>query len=279
MTKIIYVAGLYHTGSTLLDLTLGGHSKIIGFGEVYKTAKDGPEEQCTCGKAPHDCLFWSQVLAAKNNSHHEEFYNTFLRVARSMYGEELVILDSSKCSPFRAFDWKSAATYRGLDFWVKADVKLAVVHLTRDPRSWVAALRRRDKRMRSSGEESLMQRIKHMELFRYAQWLVGHRRIERYLKAMNIPHVRFSYEEFCEDPKTCLSSATSLFQLEYEESMLKLRQSSSHICVGNPARLESATNREIQYDTRWIEAGESCFGTIFAKMFSRRIREIVYGNQ
>ena len=33
--KILYIAGLGHSGSTILDLSLGSHPDITGLGEIY----------------------------------------------------------------------------------------------------------------------------------------------------------------------------------------------------------------------------------------------------
>ena len=35
MKKIVYIAGLGHSGSTILDMALGAHLNIIGLGEIY----------------------------------------------------------------------------------------------------------------------------------------------------------------------------------------------------------------------------------------------------
>ena len=59
--KFIYIAGLYHSGSTLLDQYLGSNSQIIGLGEIAKYIKDGSEGNCTCGKKVEECDFWSKI--------------------------------------------------------------------------------------------------------------------------------------------------------------------------------------------------------------------------
>jgi len=53
MKKIIYILGLSYSGSTILDLLLGLHPKIFGFGElnlVYKEQIDFKKRYCSCGK-------------------------------------------------------------------------------------------------------------------------------------------------------------------------------------------------------------------------------------
>lgn len=63
MKKIIYIAGLGHSGSTILDMALGSHPNIIGLGEIYavfnsKNYKNLFEKStCSCGEKGKDCSF------------------------------------------------------------------------------------------------------------------------------------------------------------------------------------------------------------------------------
>ena len=68
--KVIYIAGTSHSGSTLLDLMLNAHPKIMSVGEVvnlhrqltYKNPKKKTYRPCSCG-APSlwACQFWSSI--------------------------------------------------------------------------------------------------------------------------------------------------------------------------------------------------------------------------
>ena len=70
--RIIFIASLPHSGSTLLDLLLGSHSQIESLGEISKlkryaeaprdAAPRGGKQQCTCG-APNvwQCPLWRRV--------------------------------------------------------------------------------------------------------------------------------------------------------------------------------------------------------------------------
>jgi len=66
--KIIYILSLGHSGSTLLDLLLSYHDKVIGLGEVYSVIgdKDSNLEQtediCSCGKQMSKCPVWSYSI-------------------------------------------------------------------------------------------------------------------------------------------------------------------------------------------------------------------------
>ena len=68
MRKIIFITSLEHSGSTILELTLSKHFKIIGAGEIFRTLSPSRdidkvmEKRCNCGKKARDCELWGSVL-------------------------------------------------------------------------------------------------------------------------------------------------------------------------------------------------------------------------
>ena len=68
--KIVFIASLSHSGSTLLDLMLNASPDIVSVGELKKLGRFARFEQrksrhsCTCGcPSLWDCGFWSKVNA------------------------------------------------------------------------------------------------------------------------------------------------------------------------------------------------------------------------
>lgn len=63
----VFIAGSGRSGSTLLDMCLGGHSRISSLGEtgfLYFYARNTTiRDLCTCGVAVRQCPFWSKVEA------------------------------------------------------------------------------------------------------------------------------------------------------------------------------------------------------------------------
>lgn len=65
--QLIYIAGSGHSGSTLLDMMLGGHSQISSLGEVHRLTMnacaktDFELHRCTCGLTIEECPFWQKV--------------------------------------------------------------------------------------------------------------------------------------------------------------------------------------------------------------------------
>ncbi len=64
----VHFAASGHSGSTLLDMILGGHSQISALGEAYSIAYAARGHKtrslCTCGAQVPDCPFWQRVDAA-----------------------------------------------------------------------------------------------------------------------------------------------------------------------------------------------------------------------
>ena len=65
---MIYISSLSHSGSTLLDMTLGGHPRFIGLGEIAEAVREDrdeefySEERCSCGERMTECDFWQDVI-------------------------------------------------------------------------------------------------------------------------------------------------------------------------------------------------------------------------
>lgn len=64
--QLIYLAGPGHSGSTLLDMLLGGHREISALGEIHRfylsLNKSSRPHLCDCGKAMLQCPFWINVI-------------------------------------------------------------------------------------------------------------------------------------------------------------------------------------------------------------------------
>lgn len=64
--QAVFIAGSGHSGSTLLDMCLGGHPDIAALGETgflyFYAHKTTRQDICTCGKTIENCEFWSKVV-------------------------------------------------------------------------------------------------------------------------------------------------------------------------------------------------------------------------
>lgn len=65
--QLVYISGCGHSGSTLLDMMLGGNDCISSLGEVHRLTMnacaktDFELHRCTCGAKIQNCPFWQKV--------------------------------------------------------------------------------------------------------------------------------------------------------------------------------------------------------------------------
>lgn len=65
LRKLLYIASVGYSGSTLLDMLLGRSDEITSLGEIHSLAKAARRDsRCTCGEPISSCPFWSGVERA-----------------------------------------------------------------------------------------------------------------------------------------------------------------------------------------------------------------------
>jgi Sulfotransferase family len=68
MIKYVYICSAGHSGSTLLDLLLGSHSRIASLGEIDHLPKNlALNTLCSCGSPVRSCAVWSEVISRLSN--------------------------------------------------------------------------------------------------------------------------------------------------------------------------------------------------------------------
>ncbi len=65
--KVIYILGAGSSGSTLLSLLLGAHSRMVNVGEISHIDRyRALDLNCGCGERVSKCSFWSKVFSTKD---------------------------------------------------------------------------------------------------------------------------------------------------------------------------------------------------------------------
>lgn len=147
----------------------------------------------------------------------------FVRAALEAGGKR-VFLDATK-DPIRI------RFLAGLD-----GVRLKVIHLVRDPRSY-AFSRMRDAGMTAAGAADA--------------WLRTNGNVERHLAALpDTDHMLLRYESFCRETGDALERIAALAGVEPIPPPDDIRGSEHHI-MGNKMRLPQFATREIRLDERW----------------------------
>jgi hypothetical protein len=262
--RVIYVAGVSHTGSTLLGHILGELGDTCYAGEIRNTWQRGILENriCTCNAHFAECDFWRTVIerlpfpaeqqAEKLSGLHREavrppfgfpFRGTEMsqadRTAFAAPTEALYaaagdvagvrqLVDSSKSPLYAAF-------LRRLP-----TIDLRVVHVVRDPRATVYSHLRRH----SFG---------YGETFKLSLWWLRSNLAIEKLAGTGVPYTRIRYEDFVENPARSLCLITDALGLSRSRLPIEgrvARLSKKHIISGNRARGETGAIT-LHDDSEW----------------------------
>lgn len=254
MAKIIYICGLGHSGSTILDLALGSHPRITGLGELAPIVREEDRSRhfrsgCSCGEKARSCSFWKE---AENKLERQgtatEKYERIIKYFTKKYGDEHILVDSSKNS------------YSYLSY-LHSNHDLSVIYITRDFRSW--AYSRHLMTGLPPGYFILRWRLENMKLLRQ-------------LKKMRITTHKVGYEELIFHTDVVMKDLFDRLRLPYNETVLQPAKSSSHIISGNIARVDPVKRSGFIYDSRWMLSSRLIYLSALTGFMNRINRELVY---
>lgn len=280
MQRVVYIVGCGHSGSTLLDLILGAHSKFVGLGEVMNLVRPGGVELtrkngaiCSCGKTIDACEFWSKVASQPNGQlNADQRYQNILNTFKELYGKECAAVDSSK-------------ELRPLQMLLKnPELEIKVIHLIKDVRAYTISLVDRAKIKKVRGK-SLSRRSKRLPdfilrhpLYHFRLWYSQNKKMQQFLQKHDIPTLQIGYEELCIYPDKMIRRICEFLGEEPEDSMLSLSNSNgSHVIRGNRMRNRSE-RKKIMYDNRWFYRTEWVLPSIIFPGVMKFNRREVYKN-
>lgn len=238
--KLVFIAGLGHSGSTMTDLLLGAQEKFTGLGEIHvllnkktreKFLKKYDKYPCTCGKAPSKCKIWGSVKKQiKDNHSYSEVYRSLLdQVEKKM--ESRVIVDSSK--NYNALE----KIYHSLPALGIEKSNFYVLHLTKDIRGYAVSSLKNKASDRST-------------LYYFYDWYRVNRKIDIFLQKESIKFMRVGYEELALSTLTIGKKILTFLEEESDNFNVNMNESKSHIIFGNNMRLKDSNH--IKYDYRWF---------------------------
>jgi hypothetical protein len=273
--RILYVAGLARTGSTIIGQTLGGLPDVTFVGELsYFWRRFANGESCSCRRPLPDCPFWSNVVS--------EAYGTFTRdqakeiaameqrVLRRQWLLGLVLI--SNVTETRVMLNERTRLYRAIvrvarTSWVvdtgknpmfgniiarlgAADV--GTVHIVRDPRgvafSWM-------KHIQSDSEPGDMDRQSPAKTA--VHWLLENLLIQLSLQKLSKTYIRVSYEDFVTRlPEVVreISFATGIAMGSLDDALnaQAIRAKDHHLVAGNPGvRAHLNSSIPVVLDEEW----------------------------
>jgi len=300
--KVVYVAGLGRSGSTLLDRIIGEMPEFTSLGE-FRDIFDGQPlstHRCACGLAMPDCPFWTGIvpevldlIGVDAEGLHELLYSTsrqrylprllmekrqghqrgpvpaYARYLHDVYERVVArsgrpsIMDSSK-SPS---DVLLLANH--------PDIDLYLVHLVRDPRGTAYSWSRPKD---DPGKDGVTIPI-YSPLVSSRKWLGHNLATEVFLHAvLGERYQLVRYEDLMADPHQALRRMVTRFGSDPSALPLVGERSVElgpcHVVGGNPMRFSSGT-MSLELDARWradMSTGDRLLATIPALPLLRRYR-------
>jgi hypothetical protein len=235
--RLVYIASLSHSGSTLLDLLLNAHSHFVSVGELRKFSphlQDQDTYKCTCGERALDgCAFWKTVVERlEAEGTRLDDIRTDRADPMAMPGNLALLKAIAEASSDAIIVDSSKTTDRLRQLLASPELDVLPVFLVRDARGQICSTL-------SKGKKTLRRAISEYKRTnrRIMQLLAGH------------PHVVISYEELASEPRAALEPILDHFGESFEASQLRWAEVEKHSLAGN--RMRFGNNSAIRADERW----------------------------
>lgn len=273
--KILYIAGMWRSGTTLLANAVGQLDGFINVGEPITIWPPFYNSLCSCGEKFDECKLWQSILlngfgsstragisgvnkvnfgkkyklrdtllhALALSTGWEEFPEDIMRPLKKLYKGIMaqdnveVIVDESKDAIY-AYALSQIP-----------DVELKILHIIRDPRAVVFSHKRKRKLV-SSGKQ-----MRQLSTFTCSiRWLTQNISSQMLL-SKNSSYKRIKYEEFVASPEKCFSEILVWLGLTNNQNtiisdhQLKVCKP-HHLIVSNPVGGQQGT-LQIQPDLDW----------------------------
>jgi len=251
MTRIAFIAGLEHSGTTLLDFIVGGGTESVALGEVSSfidsesraifLSRFGRFEDahlCSCGKRHETCDMWAPVVDYMSENPSSDLvarYGEVIDSAVRNFGHEVVLSDSSKS--VRALKTALEAA-KG-----RPDTDIRVLFAIKDVRSFVASITQ----TRQLGFRG--------QILCFRWWQGGNQEIFSFLESTGVPYLVVFYEALCLRTRPTVDRICQFLGIRpdsyFDTLNAKLAHQRSHICMGN-TDMAFRNRDEIRYDCRWF---------------------------
>ncbi|HJV28414.1 MAG TPA: sulfotransferase [Aromatoleum sp.] len=227
--KVVFVMGNGHSGSTLLELILGGHPKVRALGELNNLHKaidaDEPDEPRLCHVCEGYCEFWNGQVDRATIARHVSQRGLFAPLKRgvSLLRNDLyrhlftksgaeILVDGSK-----SVSWISRQVRPRLSW---GDVSPFLLYIVRDGRAVV------NSRLRKYPDRSVEQEARH--------WKRITERLHAYYDKFPADRRhRVSYEDLATKPEEVIRGVCQALQIDFRPSMLRYWEHDHHTTFGN----------------------------------------------
>jgi hypothetical protein len=239
VTKLVYIGGYGHSGSTLLEYLLATHETVLACGEVASALRErGRKERCTCGRLAKDCTVWGALQTAPkalDGWTHEGLALALLDRARETYA---VMVDSSKTP------WRQAAA----PFRLRRDLgtRFVLLHIVRDPRgvAWSA--------VKKAGRQGTRPLAALRSGAAALGWSLANLAAELFGRLYPDQYLRLRYEDLAQDPSAAMQDLfhSLLPGAEWRPEDIGAGDN-RHQLYGNRLRAQALSLAEIKEDSAW----------------------------
>jgi hypothetical protein len=279
--KVLYVAGLGRSGSTILANTLGQVEGFFSGGELNFIWKHALIENrlCGCGKPSRECPFWGPVFDREFGGQSDELAREMMRLQysgartrhipsmlteggrRKVRGRLGKFLDNTgrlykaiqSISGSRVIVDTSKEPAYGYALGMVPGIDLRVLHLVRDPRAAAYSWAKKKRQPDSTEREFMHQKTPTQSAVLWDAWNAA---IEALWRDTPEEYLRLRYEDFIADPRGSFEGILDLVGEEEAELPLvgeqEVKLGISHTVSGNPNRFDTGAV-QLKADRAWTQ--------------------------
>ena len=278
LLRVVYIAGVGRSGSTVLDSVLGNHPQIQSVGELSRLASDGwiHNFYCSCGKRSKECPFWVEVYEAwcasngefsvqeyvETQNNVEQFRRLPALVRDSLrktptfqtYAEQtlLVLKAVQKVSGRSVIVDSSKGIERAFILSLIPEIDLRIVQLVRDPRGVVWSHK---KAFTKDLQNGLPRDIESMPSWRAALYWCRMNMEADWLRKRLGPEkaLLVRYEDFMLNTLPVLQKIGDFIDVDLSDVQRSIEQGEKlyfdHTIAGNRVRMKGKL--ELKFDQEW----------------------------
>jgi len=262
--KVIYILGGGHSGSTLLDKILSTNPAIVSGGEIsfyciYRDKVEHPKinrltrHRCSCQKDLEKCPYWGKIVTADNgrlkikkNYTLGENFNVIVELYRRKKIKKHEVTNSNydlfklmlDVKPAQYILDSSKDPRRLLDLYHDPRIKLFVIHLIRDGRSYAYSYQKPVRKKIGVKQYCYLRSL--------VEWIIINTIAIRQIKKLDAPAVTINYETFCRQPNQEIKKIEKLTNLKFD---VNKHNPEHHSISGNYKTLEM--NKPIKLVEKW----------------------------
>lgn len=262
--KIIFIFGNGHSGSTLLDLTLGSSENAVSIGELRhwnkylrsdseNNMKDQVYNYCTCGSKINECPLWSKIPAKEtlnldNKNNKKGVYQPRLNLFKYYLGlKDLADIDIDNSDYL--YVYQQIQNQIGEDKWI-VDSSKVPHNLIRVLKLWnedKIDLKILGIRKHCSGViYSKSKNAKFAWISPFFVWIFNYTIAYKSIRKSEVPNIFVSYEKFASSPYEEVNKISNFVGFNIP---LKFDNKEFHNIGGNIMRFKKLDN--IYLDEKW----------------------------